>query len=539
MLRGAPDINLVSPSSPKKKKKKPKERRRNSKTRGKGDLNCHSDESVEADETAGEICSPLVSPSTPSKKKKRPKKSRHNSQSLGVVIIPDCANEANNENEKEVHHDESARFSAVTEPTQLLDDDDFTEATKDASSKNEIVKFSKSPKTTRKKKLPKENTGTSSVEKIRTKTPDKKRTKTPDKKRTKTPDKKRTKTPTNARRSSLTKRIEKRETVDDNKNASWGTDTRGSKSFKALELLSLAADPGLQLEGLEIEVGRPPSFQKSNSFDSIRKATELGTRRGSFGSNLDSQTKLRERQLRSKQIQDATLGMKNETWGSPQTPTGIRRGSYSPELLTLYTSPYRSEKPPPQLRKNVKSFNSGESWRTDPKRDRDIPSILFISSEEPEPGFNESWDSRFQDKPSTVVRGKETIDGTTGLEQHKHKPRARSAGAVGRRRSSTRQTKEKPPQPLRKKEPPSSNVNEKWDADPRSMSNKTPLSPRLVDMLGVSPHSTKKKSSGRLKKTISVGRMKSSPSLNSLKNNFKKLRGGATKENKLKAIPML
>lgn len=538
-LRDVPDINLVSPSSPKKKKKKPKERRRNSKTRGKGNINGNDDESVGADENVGEL--PLASPNTPSKKKKRTKKNRYNGHSHGVVIIPDCGNKAQYGNEKEVHQDESARFSAVTEPTQLLDDDDFTASTKDASSKDEIKKFSKSPKSFRKKKLPKEKTRTSSVEKKkRTKTPEKKRTKTPDKKRTKTPDKTRTKTPTNSRRSSLT-RLEKMEALGDNKNASWGTDTRrASKSFKKPEIPNLAVDPVLQLgglEGLEVEVSKPPSLKKSNSFHSAnRNPIALGARRSSFGSNLDSHTKLRDRPLRTKQIQDATLGLKNETWGSPQTPTGVRRGSHSPELVTLYTSPFRSEKPAPQLRRNVKSFNSAESWRNDPKRDHDIPSILFISSDDPEPGFNEPWDSSLHHKPSSGVRRKETID-DVGVEQPK--PRARSAGAVSRRRSSTRQRKEKPPQPLRKKEPPSSNANEKWNADPRSMSNKAPLSPGLLDMLGMSPHSTKKKSPGRLKKTISINGMKSSPSLNSLKNNFKKLRGGATKENKLKAIPML
>ncbi len=519
LLLETSDLNLASPTAPKKKKKKSRERRRNSRTRGKGDINANSDESIGADEKISEIGSPLVSPSSPSKKKKRSKSKKK--CPIGIVIIPDCENGAHCDNENE-----SARFSAVTEPTQLLDDDDFTASTKDASTKDastkdEKKKFPKSPKSTRKKKVTKDKTRASSVEKTRSKTP------------------------TTARRSSLTKRPEKKEAIDDKKNASWVTDTRESKSFKAPapELLNLIVDPGLQLD--DFDLSKPPSLKKSNSFDSARKPIALSTRRGSVGSNLNSQTKMKERPLRSKTIQDRTVGLKNESWGSPLTPPGApRRASYSHEPLNLYTSPRIVEKPMPQLRRNVKSFNSAESWRTDPKRDHDIPSILFISSDETEPGFNESWDSRLFDRPSSrkldrsssIVRRKETINGS---RVEANKPRARSTGAMGRRRSSTtRQRKEKPPQPLRKEKPRGSIVNETWSADPRNMSNKTPLSPRLVDMLGMSP-SAKKKSPGRFKKTIAVNGMKSSPSLNSLKNNLKKLRGGGTKENKLKAVPLL
>ena len=515
-----PDLHLASPTTPKKKKKKPREKRRNSRARGKGDIN-YSDESIGTDEKISEIGSPLVSPSSPSKKKNRSKskKNRNNSEPIGIVIIPDCENGAHCDNENE-----SARFSAVTEPTQLLDDDDFTASTKDASTKDEKKKFPKSPKSTRKKKVTKDKTRASSVEKTRSKTP------------------------TTARRSSLTKRLEKKEAIDDKKNASWGVDTRGtnpnpSKSCKtpAPELLNVIVDPGLQLDGFDLS--KPPSLKKSNSFVRARKPTSLSTRRGSVGSNLNSQTKLKDRPLRSKTIQDPRVGLKNESWGSPLTPPGpSTRASH--ELLSLYTSPHRVEKAMPQLRRNAKSFNSAESWRTDPKRDHDIPSILFISCDESEPGFNESWDSRqFDrpssrklDRPSSIVQRKETINGSRVEE---HKPRARSTGAMGRRRSSTtRQRKEKPPQPLRKEKPRGSIVNETWSTDPRNTSNKTPLSPRLVDMLGMSP-SAKKKSPGRFKKTIAVNGMKSSPSLNSLKNNLKKLRGGGTKENKLKAVPLL
>lgn len=543
------DLNVASPMTPKKKKKKPKERRKHSKQRGKGNSNAEGSDGAEGN--TSEFASPLVSPSSKGspKKKKRTKKLGQNDEALGVVIIPDCdRSERRYEDDKDVQNDESARFSAVTEPTQLLDEDDFTAVTKDTKDvstkdeKKKLPKPPKSPKSMRKKKATKERT----------------RTKTPDKARAVTPDKTRTKTPTKTRRSTLTKTLSLKGPIDDKKNGSWGADSKGDKTFIAPGLLNLLVDPEVQLDGSNrgtMPLKKSSSFhradsgtmplKKSNSFHKDDRVTMPLRKSNSFHSGgLDSQTKQRERPLRSKKIHDPIISTtKNETWGAPDTkneswgasgsPTKGKRSSYSPELLNLYTSPFRTEKPSPQLRRNVKSFNSAESWMRDPKRDHDIPSILFISQDGSEPSFNESWDSRQFDKPSSHSRRKETINGN-GMDEKPPSMRARSAGANSRRRrsSTTSQKNEKPPQPLRKKEfTRRGSENETWDADPRSLSNKVPLSPRLVDMLGMSP-STRKKSPGRLKRSISK-----SPSF--LKNNLMKLRGGGTKENTLKSIPML
>ena len=630
------DLNLVSPITPKRKKKKTKARRRHSKQRGKGNGNINSNSDGSDGCAEGNACktgSPLVSPISKEspKKKKKSKRFKDITEPMGIVIIPDCDKERSYEDEKEIINDESARFSAVTEPTQLLDEDDFTAVTKDtkdASSKDEILIYlnpPKSPKPLRRKKTTKERTRTKTADKARTKTPEKTRTnsptksrrssltkslsqkvstdgrtktpektrtnsptksrrssltkslsqkvatdgmtKTPEKTRTnsptksrrssltkslsqkvatdgrtKTQEKSRTKSPTKSRRSSLTKSLSKKVATDGKKNESWGTDPNGNTTFMAPELLNLLVDPGLQLNDIDlrntmplkksssfhsdIDIKNTMPLKRSNSFHGARKLSSPIIRRNSYGSNLDSQSKLRDRTLRSKKHKDtAILDSRNESWAAPPSSRNESwgRASCSPELRNLYTSPCGAEKPSPQLRRNVKSFNSVESWRKDPKRDNDIPSMLFISQDSSVPSFNESWDSRQFDRPSSGVRRKDTING------NKIDERARSAGPNSRRRrsSTTSQKNERPPQPLRKKEPKRSSINETWNTDPGNLGNKVPLSPCLLDMLGMSP-STKRKSPGRFKK---------SPSF--LKNNLNKLRGGGKKENTMKSIPML
>ncbi len=484
--------------TPRRKKKKSKDggRRRNSRTRGKGDL--------VSDDIQENIGSPLVSPTSKDspKKKKKGKKS----ENLGCMVIPDIDSKFL---EKEIHTDESARFSAVTDPTQLLDEDDFTASTKDASTKDEtklIAYLAKTPKPLKKKE--------------RSKTPDKKqRTKTPDKKRSKSPNKK-------SKRSSLIRGLSKKG-LDEKKNESWGRDPAGNKSYIAPDLLHLLVGPETKPPSHDSDLKGTMPLKKSHSIGSSLEGSTHLKKVNSYHSPHRSPT--RKATLRSKNIEDPDiLDTKNASWGE----TRGRRGPCSPAVKP-YTSPYTIEKASPSLRRNVKSFGSAESWRNDPKRDRDIPSILFISNDAPEPSFNETWDSRQFYRPSSRMLGKDTITG-----EKPPSTRARSAGAASRRRRSSAVAPkvEKPPQPLRKKAPRRGSANATWEADPRRLGNgKVPLSPGLVDILGVNPaYATGTKSPGRFKNTMTT-----STSLSSLKNNLKKLRGGRTNENRLRAVPML
>lgn len=503
-----PDPVIGSGSdTPRRKKKKSKEgRRRNSRTRGKGDL-----VSDDIQEDIGDIGSPLVSPTSKDSPKK--KKKGRKSEDLACMIIPDIDSKFL---EKEILTDQSARFSAVTDPTQLLDEDDFTASTKDASTKDETKLISHLMKAAKPLKTKKE----------RSKTPDKKRSKTPDKKkRTKTPDKKRSKTPNKtSKRSSLIRGLSKKG-LDEKKNESWGRDPAGSKSYIAPDLLHLLVGPETKPPSHDSDLEGTMPLKKSHSVGSSLEGSAHLKKVNSHHSPQRSPT--RKPTLRSKNIQDPDiLDTKNASWGE----TRGRRGSCSP-AVNPYTSPYTVEKESPMLRRNVKSFGSAESWRNDQLVD--IPSILFISNDAPEPSFNESWDVRQFDRPSSRMLGKDTITGEKPPSM-----RARSAGAATRRRRSSAAAPkvEKPPQPLRKKAPRRGSANATWEADPRRLGNgKVPLSPGLVDILGVNPTSaTRKKSSGRFKNTMTT-----STSLSSLKNNLKKLRGGRTNENTLRAVPML
>ena len=494
---GLEDVDPIisSPNTPRRKKKKSKEgRRRNSRPRGKGDLASDNHQG-----NVDDIGSPPIAKDSPKKKKKGRK-----IDNLGCMIIPDI----------DVPTDQSARFSAVTDPTELLDEDDFTASTKDASTKDEkkiILHLTKTPKILRKNK------------KERAKTPDKKRSKTPDKKqRAKTPDKKRTKSPNKtSKRASLTRGLSKKG-LDEKKNESWGDDPTGSTSYISSNLLNLLVGPETKPPSHDSDQEGTMPLKKSHSYGSSLEGSANMKKSSSYHSPHKSPQ--RKPALRSKCIEDPDLlDTKNATWGE----TRGRRGSCSP-AVNPYTSPYTAERESPMLRRNVKSFGSVESWRNDPKRDRDIPSILIISNDEAsEPGFNESWDVR----PSSRML-KDTIEKPPSM-------RARSAGAVPRRRRSSAATPrvEKPPQPLRKKAPRRGSANATWEANPsarRLGNNKVPLSPGLVDILGVSPATTKKKSPGRFK-----NKMTTSTSLNSLKDNFRKLRGGRKNETTLRAVPML
>lgn len=480
---GLDESDLVSPNTPRRKKKKGKEgKRRNSRPRGKGDL-ASDDNDGGINYIGSALKSPRPRSSSPKKKKKGKK-------DLGCMIIPDCC---------EIRTDESARFSAVTDPTQLLDEDDFTASTKDASTKDDkknVLPLPKTPKPLKKK------------EKFRSKTPDKKRTKSPHK---------------TSKRASLR--------LEEKKNESWGNDPTGNKSYISASLLDLLVGPETKPPSHDTDQEGTLPLKKSQSFESSLEGSTHRKKTNSYHiPHMSSPVPNRRNTLRSKSIEDPDImDSKNATWGAARS----RRGSA--------TNPYTAERPTSSslMRRNVKSFGSVESWKNDPKRDHGIPAFLIISNDAPEqPGFNESWDvrpsSRQLDRPSSRMLGKDTIIGEKPPSM-----RARSAGAATRRRRASTTTTpkvEKPPQPLRKKAPRRGSANATWEADPRLLgTGKVPLSPGLVDILGVSPANPRRtKSPGRFKSKLTT-----STSLSSLKNNLKKLRGGRTNEPTLRAVPML
>ena len=378
------------------------------------------------------MVSPLVSPSgKESKKKKRSKKFRYNSEALGVVIIPDCDDAAAttaccDDAEKEVQN-KSAQFSSVTDLTQMLDDDDCTAFTKETA----VTKDTTASKDTA---MSKDTSSSIAVSGDTTVTNScvfkdtEKHSKKSSKKAKKLNKEKRTKSKSKTRRSSRLNmhndnNSTKIETSNHgsqsghgsghgNGNESWGDDPEGDKTFMSQELLSLLAlqiDDDSDHNTDSNNNGRhsltkppsnssmkqtppPPCLKKSNSFSGPKKTRRsLGARNSSVG-NLNEprsmETKTKDRPLRSKRFQDATNGTKNESWEPTPSTTSSNRSPasssvYSAGLLNLYTASKKSA-PSQLLRRNVKSFShvpAGESWRADPKRDDDIPSILFLSPE--------------------------------------------------------------------------------------------------------------------------------------------------------------
>jgi len=430
----------------KKKSSKSKEKRKKSKPRRSGSrhsLSDHRDGSHKNNSSntseirslsgleSPTLVSPLVSPSgKESKKKKRSKKFRYNSEALGVVIVPDCddaaaaaaaaADPCCDDDEKDVQN-KMARFSSVTDLTQMLDDDDCTAFTKETA----VTKDTTASKDTAMSKdtsiaVSRDTTVTNSVFKDtekHSKKSSKKAKKLNKEKRTKSNSKTRRSSRLNIHNDNNSTKIETSNhgsrSGHGNGNESWGDDPEGDKTFMSQELLSLLA---LQIDDdsdhNNDNNGRhsltkppsnssikstppPPSLKKSNSFSGPKKTRRgLGARRSSVG-NLNvprsMETKTKDRPLRSKRFQEATNGTKNESWGATPSTTSSNRspGSssvYSAGLLNLYTASKKSKKsaPSPLLRRNVKSFShvpAGESWRADPKRDDDIPSILFLSPE--------------------------------------------------------------------------------------------------------------------------------------------------------------
>jgi hypothetical protein len=595
-LLGSP----LTPTSAKKKKTKSKERRKKSKQRGKG----NSDDSVgtEGKGKGSEIAPPPlttpVSQETPSKKKKRGKKFRYNSETLGVVIIPDC--DGKNEDEKEVH-DKSAHFSAVTEQTSLLDDDDFTAMTKDTKATIET----KDTKEEKEKKPPK--------------SPNVKKHKKLVKEKSMKSEEKRTKSDEKKLKRSSTKCTSNKETE---KNASWGDDPKGEKTFMAPKLLSLLMDPAMQVDDLNTEIKPPsetskPEYKRKSSLKGPQKLPTEGKPRRNSAGNAGLKTDLsspperpKTPRMRSKRFQEATnIDARNESWKTNPSPRRSSGTTYSQKLMNLYHSSKKIEKASPLLRRNLKSMNPNqfnESWKADPDRDNDIPSILFLSAENSHCNLerNESWMSRsdtpssfrrknsisstlnsngdeevalrsnsagplgrrkssFGEKTSSVARRKQSIHGEgTESADVTQATRASSAGPLRRRsqrKKSIKRTESwgsrERSKPLRKSKPKPSNKNESWgDEDPRNVSDKQPvLSAELVDMLGVSPSSRKaklgyaaknNKSPSGLKKTMSLNGLKNSPSINKIRNTldaFKKSRSSSKEKliKQPKPIPFL
>jgi hypothetical protein len=683
------------PATLKKMKSKTKEKRKKSKPRrsGSSDLLSVGDQDGSNNNEIGSLSglvSPLVShlvssSAEESNKKKRSKKFRYNSEALGVVIIPDC-DDACYDDEKEVQ-DKTAHFSSVTELTQMLDDDDCTTFTKETAVTNYT---SASKDTTDVSKdttdVSKDTTDvskdTTDISKDTTDVSKEEKPKKSSKKGKKLTKEKRTKS--KSRRSSRLNIHETKETSNHgsrsgNGNELWGDYPEGDKTFMSQKLLSLLLmDPALQIDGSDHngQMTKPPSessikpppppppppcLQKSSSCSRPKKTKRLEARHSSVDNLnvLRSETKTRG-PLRSKRFQEATNingnnGTKNESWGTTPSTSSSKSptSSYSPGILNLYTA---SKKPSPLLRRNLKSFNhvASESWRADPKRDDDIPSILFLSPENSPCNLNESLGSSNRQldigSPSSMRRKKSIRRSSTssgggggggggGRDNEEQPPSTSRPGSVGaprrksntskssctsvggapRRKSNTSKTSctsvsgSTPPRPLRrksntsesctsfrlrkkvestssykrnmswaansnspssnipseqrsspfvvgsvrKKKTPSGNKNESWGmtggfADSRSQhsGNRLPsISPKLVGMLmndaGASPKATelyrsKQKSPSAMKKSMSLGAMKHSPSRNTIKKslaNFKKFRGGT--KNELKPIPNL
>ena len=386
-------------------------------------------ESPMASPLSSPLASPtLQSPTKDSKKKRRGKKHRFNSEQFGVVIIEDCdspkpgqqvATEEETEDspryptpydkspstklttspyyddKEEEEKQQSAQFTALTEPTTLLDDDDFTADTPQPQPRE--LRQPRSPGKLAKKKVVKENL-------VKTEEDTNKPEET--KKRTKSKSKTRTRRPSRNTR----KKEKEKEPEASKANAAWGTEPMGLQSFVAPELLELLMDTPPSDDKKE----QTPGLKKSSSFGGTKKPSSMPIRQNSLG-NLQNAKKTRDRPRRSsKRMESAGAnGSANASWGagpakaptrttSPQQ-TG-KQAAFSPELLNVYTS-NKQEKS--GLRRNMKS-SGNESWRSDPKRDNDIPAVLVLSPENSHCTFNDSWTSR-SDKPSSSVRRKKSI----------------------------------------------------------------------------------------------------------------------------------
>lgn len=588
---------LLSMSSPtthsKKKRSKTKDKTKKSKQKHKSS----SSGSVSNHTTISDVDSEILSPSgsvKESKKKKRGKKFRYNSEALGVIFLPDCDDERCDDerdlydisahfsatdcydDEKDVH-DKSAHFSAYTEETTLLEDDDLTAVTK------EEVKPRKSPK--KGKKLMKD-----------------KRSKS----QSKSDLKLRLSSPKGHRKKGTTTDAA---AADDNESSAAAESTPKSSQKDSLspELLNLLMDPSLKigsrkpLSKSKSSSKRSSGLKKSNSFNrpSNEPVNTLGsTRRRSSVGNLKastllgamtSESKHNDRPTRRKSKKEATTSGNsingNASWGVDLLNSN---SSFSPELLNLYTNNSReSEKQQPStmLRRNVKSYGNmgmNESWRTDPKRDNDIPSILFLTTENSHCNLNEPWDGQSSRnvRPPSLVRRKETVNGSSNelwgeeglatmrspsMTNVKGTPLWREGDITPRNKdlltnikrnelwgSSPIRHAKKPsvPLPMSMRKEGGTHGNDSWVVDStRSSPNSAQLSPEIRSMLlssaamnNTNEYGHKVKSPGRMKKSISFGAMRKSPSLGGIKNsfaNFKKLRGIKEKNAAPNAIPNL
>jgi len=490
------DLLYLSPPTAKKKKAKTKDKTKKSKDKKKT-----SSELILGDGSVSES----GTLEKEKKKKRKSKKFRYNSEALGVVIIPDCDEDVY-EDERDIQ-DKSSHLSTVTEPTErteqttLLDDDDFTAATKEE-------KLS-SPKKSKKEKRSKSQGSKGKLKE---------------------------------RRSSVRTSRKKSIKTNSNKDFSWGDNPGGEKTFMAPELLSLLMDPAMQIDSDSEKAKERPGLKKSNSFGGSKKLPSLAkaTRRSSVGNlsvrKLDTKSRNGSKKKSKKGISNVTS---NETWGVEPSMTN-QRPSYSPELLNLYTSK-KAEKPSPSLKRDVKSFSClNEPFNNG--RDSDIPSILFLSPENSHCNLNDSW----EEKAPSNVRGKKndphvgklrkTMGQSTSVLIKKKDPagvkRNESWGGI-----DPRSPKQLSPFPPARKPSVGGKRNETWGESPR----KSPISPELAAMMLYSNSSTqvknKSKSPSVLKKSKSFGgALKKSPSLlrNSIAN-FKKTRNGK----QLQGIPDL
>lgn len=150
-------IYPLSPVTPSKKKKSKSAKDKLRKSKSKTRRGARSLRDLGIGEETGESCEfgvdgrSVKSGKSSSKrsKKKRDKKYGYNSEALGCVIIPDCDEDCY-EDEKEVEN-KSTHFSLVTEQTTIMDDDEFTAATKETKESNSN---NKSKKTQKKVKRP-------------------------------------------------------------------------------------------------------------------------------------------------------------------------------------------------------------------------------------------------------------------------------------------------------------------------------------------------------------------------------------------------